>query len=390
MIKKKVFNRSRGFVLIFILLIFVFLSGLLFHFFSKRELSLQWTQDIPDKINCHTISYSGDLVSVGTESGICYVYNQAGNKVFERKFPFPILALKFSYNNAFLYVKGESLLAIELANQKIWEKFKKGYIVEDFWVFRDGRCSVLMHSRKDITLVYQYLDQRGMTTKEFVLPEIFGNYSCCTSVDGKYFFLSLQEGDLYLFQSDGIVVWNLHLDPPVKEISTEYPAYPIFQSVTKNGSVFLAYSAEEYGKDLFVAQLIDNKSNTVWEKSLPSPISGLMISPDEKKILISTQNKIVVDELSGKNLYTIDQFGYKPKITKLGTTNILVGFVSSEISSDIAKNALVFKLISLSRNHVLWQKKTGNDVVDFSIAKNGYVFVEISQHIVKFFRYVLQ
>jgi hypothetical protein len=390
MIKKKALNKSIGYVWIFILLILVLLSSFLFHFFSKRELSLQWTQDISDKINFHALSYTGDLVGVGTDTGFCYVYDHTGKKVFEKKFPFPILSLKFSYNNAFLYVKGETLFAINLTKQEVvWEKFKKDFIVEDFWVFRDGRCSILLHSRNDIKLIYQYLDQKGMTTKEFDLPEIFGNYSCCVSVDGKYLFLSLQEGDLYLFQSDGVLAWNLHLDPPVKEVSSKYPQYPIFQSVTKNGSVCLAYLAEEYGKDLFVVQLIDNKSNTLWEKSLPSPISGLMISPDEEKILISTENQIIVDELSGKNLYVIDQFGYKPKITQLGTTNVLVGFVSSENSSDNDKNALVFKLISLSQNHVLWQKRTENDVVDFSVAKNGYLFVEISPHRVKLYRYVL-
>ena len=395
MIKKKTFNKSTVLGSIVVVLVFISLCVVFIKILAGRDLSLKWSKDIPDKINCHTLSYSGDMVGIGTDTGFCYVYNQVGKKVFEKKFPFPILSLKFSYNNNFLYIKGSSLFAVDLSTQKIvWEKFKKDYIVDDFWVFRDGskngRFGILMRSKKDITRIYQYLDQKGQTIKEFVLPEIFGNCSLSASVDGKYLFLSLQEGDLYLFQSDSMAVWNIHLDPPVKEVNNEYPGYPIFQTVTQDGSVCLAYIAEEYGKDLFISELINNKGSTLWKNNLSSPITGLMMSPDEKKILVTTQNKFIVNEISGKTLYSQDQFGYKPSVTRLGTSNVLVGFLSSEESNESEKNTLVFKLISLNRKQVLWQKRTGTDALDFSIGKNGYVFVEISLHRVKLYRYVLK
>jgi hypothetical protein len=395
MIKKKAINKSTVLLSIFAFIVLISLLGVVLQIFSKRDLSLRWTQVIPDKINCQSVSYSGDFVGVGTDTGFCYVFDSSGKKVFEKKFPSPILTLKFSYNSHFLYVKSYSLLAVDLTSGKVvWEKFKKDYVVEDFWVFREtngeSRCGVFMRSKKDITLIYQYLDKQGMTVKEFTLPEVFGNYSLATSGNGKYLLLSLQEGDIYLFQSDGIAVWNIHLDPPVKEVSSDFPSYPIFQTVMNDGSVCLAYPAEEYGKDLYVSELINNKANTVWKNILPSPITGLVLSPDEKKVLISSQNKLIVFEISGKTLYSLDQFGYKPSVTSLGTTNVLVGFLPTEESNRRDDNALVFKLISLNRKHVLWQKRSQKDVIDFSMTKNGYVFVETSFHRVSFYRYVLQ
>lgn len=396
MIKKKAINKSTILILILALVVFVFFSVELVQIFAKRELSLRWTQSISDKINCHAVSYSGDLVGIGTDTGFCYVFDQSGKKVFEKKFPFPVLALKFSFNSHFLFIKSYSLFAVNLTTQKIvWEKFKKDYVVEDFWVFResngDSRCGVFMHSTKDITLLYQYLDQKGQTVKEFTLtPEVFGNYSLTTSINGKYLLLSLQEGDLYLFQSDGIVVWNIHLDPPVKEVSSVFPSYPIYQAVTKDGSVCLAYPAEEYGKDLFVSELINNKANIVWKNILSTPITGLTLSPDERKVMISSRNRLVVFEISGKTLYSLDQFGYKPSVTSLGTTNVLVGFLPDEDTKAREDNAVVFKLISLNRKHVLWQKRSVKDFIDFSMAQNGYVFVETSLHRVIFYHYVLQ
>ena len=390
MIKKKALNKTVIYRIFFALLFFSVFLFLAFQTFSKRELSLIWKQEMKETINCHTTSLSGELIAIGSVDGKCTILNQKGTVVFEKKLSFPILALKFSYDGNILYVKGQSLLAINLSNQKIWEKFKKDYIVEDFWVFRDGRCSVLMHDKKDIKLNYMYLDQNGQTVKEFVLPEVYGNYSCTHSVNGKYFLLSIQEGDLYLFQADSTVVWNIHLDPSVKEVDKEYPMYPIYQALANNGSVCLGYRAEEYGKDVFVAQLIDVKSNILWKKNLTSPISGMMFSPEEKKILISSQNNISVLELSGNTLYSIDQFGYQPILTKLGPTNLLVGFVPLEASRELTKNDFIFKLVSLSRRKVIWQKRVLSEVAAFSMEKNGYVLVEVTRDRVMYYRYVLQ
>jgi hypothetical protein len=397
MIKKKAINISSVFGTILTLIFFVLAGFFSFQHFANRDLALQWTQDIPDRINCHTVSYSGEFVAIGTDTGFCSVFDKNGKKVLEKKFSFPVLSLQFSYNSKFLYVKGYHLYTIDLLQQKSnwektkkvdvsWEKFKKGYVIEDFWVFRDSRVSVLFRAEKDITLVYLYLDQKGQTLKESVLPDIFGRYSCNPSVDGKYLLLSLLDGDMYLFQADGVVVWNLHLDPPVKEGLLEYP---ILQAIMKSGNVCISYLAEEYGKDLFITQLIDTKTNTVWKKNHPTAITGLMISPDEEKILITTKNKFDVFTLSGTLLYSLDQYGYKPDVTRLNATNVLVGFNSSETSGESQRKTLVYKLISLHQKRVLWQKRTENDMFDFTSVKNGYVFVEVSLHRVKLYRYVL-
>lgn len=390
MIKKKAFNKSIITITILVLVFVFFSIYFSIQFFSKRELKQIWADEIKARINCHTVSNSGELVCLGTDTGFCYMYDQTGKKVFEKKFPFPILDLKFSYDQALLYVKGSSLFAINLSNQKVvWEKVKKNYLVEDFWIFRDGKAGILFRASKDITLVYQYLDKFGQTLKENTLSDIFGRFSCYPSSDGKYFLISQIEGDLYLYQSDGIVVWNIHLDPPVKDNKEQYP---ILQSVTKSGSVFLAYTGEEYGKDLNITLQIDNKSNTIWKSNQTSPISGILLSPDEKKLLITTENKFIVYEIADKTLnilYSLDQYGYKPSITRLGTTNVLVGFVSTDSPIDTGKSSLVYKLISLNQNKVLWQKRSTTDVFDFSVVNKGYVFVETTPHRIMYYRYVL-
>lgn len=390
MAKKKALNKTMVYGSLIVLLVFLFLLFFGFSSFQKRVITLLWKQTLDGSINCHATSPAGNLVAVGMVDGGCIVFDQSGKKVFEKKFDFPILDLKFSFSGGTLYIKGQSLLAVNLSTKKVWEKFKKDFIVDDFWVFRNGRCSVLFQDKKDIKLVYQHLDQNGQTVKEFVLPEVFGNFSCTHSLDGKYLLFSIQEGDLYLFQSDGTVVWNIHLDPSVKEVDASYPMFPIYQDVSNVGSVCLGYRGEEYGKNVFLAQVIDNKGNTIWRNNYTSPISGIMFSPDQKKILVSSKNSIAVVELSGKNLYSLDQFGYQPVLTKIGSTNLLIGFMPVEVSSELGESDYIIKLVSLSRKKVLWQKRVLKEVTAFSMEKNGYIVVEVTKNQVMYYRYVLQ
>lgn len=391
MIKKKASNKSVVYVILFILFFVSLFSLKTIQANPKGNLLLKWTQNIqlPDRINCQMISYTGNLVGIGTMNGFCYVFDTTGKKIFEKKLKDPVLSIKFSFNDRILYIKSYTLIAVDLTQKKVlWEKFKKDFQVEDFWLFRDGRSGILLRSTKDITKQYLYLDQKGQTIKETTLPpEIYGNYLCTPSVDGKFLLVSLQEGDLYLIQSDGILAWNIHLDPPLKEGEMDYP---IFQTVSKDGSVCLAYTADEYGKVTHICQLIDNKSNILWKKTFSSKINNLALSPDEKKISVSLETKLLIYNLQGKVIFSLDQFGYIPIETWIGSTNILIGFISSDQTQAIKRNFTIFKLFSLNQKEVLWQKHTGKNTEVVSLAKNGYVFLLCSSQSVMYYKYELK
>jgi len=390
MSKKQAINKSVGYVVVFFIFLFSFLSIGIIKSIPVGSMSLGWSKNLTKFINCQAVSYSGELVGIGTDDGFCFVFDKTGKQVFEKKYDYPVLEIKFSFNDAFLFVKSNHSRTISLINlsQKkvVWEKFKTNFVIDQFWVFRDGKSSILFTSEKDKNHQYVYLNQNGATIKEFSLPEIFYRFQCSPSSDGKFVLISLAEGDIYLIQNDGILNWNIHLEPAVREGAIDNP---ILQIVSKEGVAYLAYQAEEFGKSLFICQAIDSKQNIIWKKEFSSTITDLQLAPDEKKIMMSISDKVIVFETNGRLLFSKDQYGYNPVKASLGSTNILIGFIQTDQRPQNEKSRLILKLFSLNRSRVLWQKRTTKSFLKLAVSQNGFVLLEISQgNVLKYFRYV--
>lgn len=393
MIKKRAINKNVGYIVIFCIILLSFISVSVIRTIPVGSMSLEWTKELKKFVNCQTVSYSGERVGIGTDDGYCTIFDRSGKQIFEKKFNSPVMDIKFSFNDIFLFVKSnhsQTITLINLSQKKtVWEKFKSDFDIDQFWVFRDGKSSILFTSEINKNHQYVYLNQNGATIKEFSLPEIFNRFQCNPSADGRYVLISLAEGDIYLIQNDGMLNWNIHLEPPVKEGVIDYP---IHQIVSKEGVAYIAYQAEEYGKDLYICQAIDNKQNIVWKKEFGSTIADLQISPDEKKLMVILSDKVFVYESDGQFLFLKNQFGYYPVNANLGPTNILIGFIPSDQSQQNKNTSLIFKLISLSKDQVLWQKRTAKTFSEMSVSQNGYVLLEINRSnissVISYYRFV--
>ena len=247
MVKKRQIGCSAYKVFIAVLICVICIAFLINFGSPKGSLLICWAKKSSAFINSEAISNFGKYIATGTNLGLLTVYDRAGNVVLEKLFKDPILDVKFSYDESYVYVKSYSVYAVNIRNNSVsWEKFLKNYYVSDFFPFRDGRLGFLFTSKTDLTNLYIYTDSKGGNIKQFKLPETYGRFKVITSSNGKYILFSTEDGNIYNVRYDGYVNWNTHLEPPI--FIDAKLNYPLLIDINNDGFTCICYTFEQFGK----------------------------------------------------------------------------------------------------------------------------------------------
>ena len=381
------FNTYNIFIIVFLIGVSIFF---LFGFMlPEGSLSLCWSKEFQAFINAEAISNLGKYVAIGTNLGLLTVYDRNGSVVLEKLFKEPILDIKFSFDESYVYVKTYSIYAINMINNSVsWEKFLKNHYVSDFFPFRDGKLGFVFTSKTELSNIYIYTDSKGRNIKQFRLPEVYGKFKLRASTNGKYLLFSTDDGNIYNLRYDGYVNWNMYLDPPVF-ISAEFN-YPILQDINNEGFSCIGYTYEQFNTKGNILSLFDLSGKILWQKEFKSKINSLNFSPDSRKLSITHSSGIKVYRIDGSILYENNQYGYEPVFSLISSTNFLVGYSSTgdRNYSSFSKEVII-QLFSLYRKKPLYQKKLNSQSNYFLISSDGFYFFEILKPFsVKLYKYL--
>ena len=348
---------------------------ILFHL-PIGSLQKAWSAQTEGSINAYAISPSGSWVALGQTDGTLIIYQQDGSVYATHSFQDPIRKILFSLDESLVYVNTSVVSCYHVTEKKvIWQKFKKDFSVENFWLYRNQQLGFLFSSKFNLNRLYTHTDKKGMTLHEFSLPEMFERYRVETTENGLYVILIQSNGDIQLFQtSNGFTLWNDHLDPPVIEDSI---LFPVLADVNDTGYSIIAYTASDYGKTAYIAMILDPKGEHVWKTRSESAFQSVQFAQDSSKWLLSTDQATQVLDLKGQILFQRKQYGYTPVWSAIGNTTILVGYNAYKTSSDDSLQGTIIKLFTLAKEEVLWQKKILVESGEYQVNRTGNVLLEV-------------
>lgn len=381
------FNAYNIFIIIILLSISIFF--LLSFTLPEGSLTICWAKESPGFINAQALSNFGKYVAIGTNLGLLTVYDRDGKVVLEKLFKEPILDLKFSYDESYIYVKTYSVYAVNIRGNSVsWEKFLKNNYISDFFPFRSGNLGFVFTSKTELSNIYIYTDYRGRNIKQFELPEAYGRFKIKASPNGKYLLFSTDDGNIYNLQYDGYVNWNTYLDPPV--FITPSVGYPILQEISDEGFSCISYTYEQFGKKGNILNFYDLSGNILWQRNFSSRINSLQFSPDSKKISITYSSSIKVYKTDGSVLYEHTQYGYEPIFSSVLFTTFLIGYSSTKNNSNysVSNKGIIIQFFSLYGKKLLYQKKIDLRSSHFLVSCDGVYFFEVLKpFLIKLYKY---
>lgn len=333
-----------------------------------------WSVNTQNHINAFKISPSGEWVAVGQSDGLLLIYQKDGSVLVTHQFDDPIRKIIFSLDEKYVYVNASIVSCYSIQEKKVlWQKFKKDFSIEDFWVFRNRELGFLFSSKFNLNRLYTHTDPKGITKFEFSLPEMFERYQVKSSENGQFILICQSNGDIYAYQN-GSLLWNNHLDPPVISNSV---TFPILADINNEGDVIIAYSASDYGKTAYVALIMDSKGDLKWDNRSESPFQEIQFAQDSAKWLLSMDHATKVLDIKGNILFQRKQYGYSPVWATLGNTTILVGYNAYKKTSDDSLKGTILKLFSLKKEYVIWQKKVIAEFGEYEVNRTGFVMLEV-------------
>jgi hypothetical protein len=381
-------------IFVFIVSIILSFLFLLFSFvLPEGALSYQWKLDVGDYINAFTLSSYGQHVAIGTDQGQVYIYDHQGQLIYEKNFKDPIQGLYFSDKGEYLYIKTNNILMLDISSNSIlWEKFKTNHYVDKFWVFQGGNLGFLFSSKTSLSHIFLLTDKKGVTLHEFNLPELYEDFECECSPNGKFLFISTEGSDLYHMSLDGMVNWMMRLDPPAIKISYEYP---IVFDINPKGEVALAYTFEQFGKKGYQVVYINDLGETLWRLDTKQTLMKIEFSADGQKVLVNTSDDLFVLRTDSSRLFDADQFGYHSLDSRLYTTYLIISYYSKYLLSlvpssmqELPPEALI-RTMTLDTGKTKWQKRINKKDQFFMISTDGRLFLEVVKpDSVKFYGYV--
>lgn len=363
------------FKLIALFVLGIILIYILFHL-PIGTLKKAWSVDSLSNINAYAVSPSGRWVAIGQVDGLLKLFQEDGTVLASHDFEDPIRKILFSIDEKLLYVNTSVVSCFSIQEKKvIWQKFKKDFSVENFWLYRNQQLGFLFSSKFNLNRLYTHTDSKGITLHEFSLPEMFYRYTMEASENGLYVILVQSNGDIQLFQTNnGFTLWNDHLDPPVEDDSA---VFPILADVNNTGHTVLAYTASDYGKITYIAVIIDPKGEHIWKTKAESAFQSVQFAQDSSKWLLSMDHATQVLDLKGHLLFQRKQYGYAPVWASIGNTTVLIGYNAYKKSSDESLKGTIIKLFALTKEDVLWQRKVIAETGEYQVNRNGYILLEV-------------
>jgi hypothetical protein len=348
------------------------------HSFAQGVLEEMWHIEIDCPIASHTISSKGNYVAVGDTNGMVHVYSQDGSEHFSHQFDFPILDLQFSFDEASLLVRCYSVYCIDLVEQRIsWEKFYQpdNYYIENFWVYQDGKIGYLASSLKQLESIYFLTNSEGVSIEEpKQLPTTHVRYHITPSPDGKLLVWTTEEGTIECISYYGFVHWNKQVS--FSNQSSSDP-YPFLQDINDNGDICISFSHLQGDAEITTILLINIDGVVLWERTSTEALQTLAFSHQRDTILVGTHKNVQLYGLSGNLLHTKKIFGYQIEQTDIFYSHLLIRY---RPTSEIRPRSFQKGIVELSwLDNIIWRKHTIETTkTEFSIADNGYVFLEVS------------
>jgi len=357
-----------GVFVILLILIYILLN------LPIGSLKKVWSVNTQNHINTYQISPSGEWVAVGQADGLLLLYQQDGEVFVSHQFDDPVRKIVFSLDEKYVYVNTSIVSCFSIHEKKvIWQKFKKDFSIEDFWVYRNQELGFLFSSKFNLNRLFTHTNPKGVTTYEFSLPEMFERYHVESSDNGLFVLICQSNGDMYAYQN-GSVLWNNHLDPPVIEKSV---AFPLLTDINNEGYTIIAYTASEYGKTTYLSLILDNKGEITWNQRAESSFLAMQFAQDSTKWLLSMEHATQVLDLKGNILFQRKQYGYSPVWASLGNTTVLVGYNAYKKTSDESLKGTIIKLFALKKEYVIWQKKVIAEFGEYQVNRTGSVMLEV-------------
>ncbi|MDD4029206.1 MAG: hypothetical protein PHX86_05830 [Caldisericia bacterium] len=346
--------------------------------FAQGSLEKMWQMELDCNISAHTVSSKGKYIAVGDTNGMIRVYTQDGSEYFTHQFEDPILDLQFSFDETSVLVRCYSIYCIDLTEQRIvWEKFyqPEQYFIENFWVFQDGKIGYLASSLTKLESIYFLTNSEGVTIEEPKnLPMAHVRCQTTPSPDGKLLVWTTEEGTIECISYYGFVHWNKQVSFSNRSSSDPYP---FLQDINNNGDICISFPQMQVDTEMTTSLLINIEGIVLWERTTKDPVQTLAFSHKRDTILIGTQKEVQLFDLSGNLLHTKKVFGYQVKQADVFYSHLLIQY---QPTSEIRPRSFQKGIVELNwLDNIVWRKHTIETTkTEFSIADNGYVFLEVS------------